>query len=360
VAAEALEQVIPEPPTASPFRAQAEKVRTLQCLYLFAGPSRSQDLPAAFSSLASSPDSPPLDFVWRQVDIVRDKVLDDLLLEDVRQSLLDDIAAGRFDLVIASPPCSSFSRAVYADKEGPKPVRSFQYPLGFPWASNKSKAKAEAGNVLAYFAIAAMRTVAKSVASGSPCIGLVEHPEDLGKASLGIPAAIWQFPEMVALHSHGFRSAAFYQCSVGGSSRKPTRVLSNSRELSSIGLCQDATFDINRMYLGPLPLDCGHHDHVPFRGKEGGYFLTTPSAAYPQGVNALLAHMILNELAPPVAPPAARVGLSRKESSIALPQRVEMKSGLPPPGSVYVGRWGFSRCRTPPLGEPFPGRLDQE
>ena len=241
MAVEAFEPVMPEPLTVPPVAAQVENVRTLRCLYLFAGPARAQDLPSAFLSLASSPDSPPLKFIWRQVDILRDG-LDDLLLEDLRQSFLDDISSGLFDLVVATPPCCSFSRAVYADGEGPNPVRSFQYPLGFPWASVKSRAKAEEGNIFAYFSIAAMRAVARSVSSGSPCIGLIEHPEDLGKASQGTPASIWQFPEMIALLSLGFRSAAFFQCSVGGSSRKPTRIMSNSRELPSVGLCKEATF----------------------------------------------------------------------------------------------------------------------
>ena len=102
-------------------------------------------------------------------------------------------------MVFASPPCATLSRAVYSNSQGPKPVRSREYPLGFPWASNKSRAKAEEGNILAFFAIAAMRAVAAAVKRGHQCIGFVEHPGDLGRSSLGVPASIWQFSEMVAL-----------------------------------------------------------------------------------------------------------------------------------------------------------------
>jgi hypothetical protein len=218
-------------------------------------------------------------------------------------------------VVFASPPCATFPRAVYSNNQGPKPVRSREYPLGFPSASNKSRAKAEEGNILAYCAIAAMQAVAIAVKRGHQCIGFIEHPEDLGRSSLGVPASIWQLSEMVALHADGFRSAALFQCSVGGRSRKPTRIISNSREIGSIGYASDPVFDDMQYYLGPLPSDCGHSDHVTLSGKDALGFKTSPTSRYPHSLDVLFAHMIFNDIYLPIAPPPAWVEGSRWGSS---------------------------------------------
>jgi hypothetical protein len=284
---------------------QEDQSRIVHCLYLFSGPARQADLPAAFAAVASSPESKGISFTWRQVDILRDAVQDDLLDDDVRHGLLGEMSSGTFGFVFASPPCSSFSRAVYSNTQGPKPVRSREYPLGFPWAWGKERRNAEVGNVLAFCAISAMQAVARAVKRGHHCIGMLEHPEDLGRASLGVPASIWQLPEMLALKSSGFASCALFQCSVGGASRKPTRLLSNSREVASIGYFADPVLDDKCACVGPLPVHCGHDDHVPLQGKDDIGFRTSPTSAYPHAFNMLIAHAIMNDISPPTAPPAA-------------------------------------------------------
>ena len=40
------------------------------------------------------------------------------------------IKQGRFDAIIISPPCSTFSRACWANHRGPRPVRSYKSPKG--------------------------------------------------------------------------------------------------------------------------------------------------------------------------------------------------------------------------------------
>ena len=53
--------------------------------------------------------------------------------------------------VIATPPCSSYSRArhFYKVSPGPRPIRRRDYPLGLPWLSQSDKRKADEGTLLA-------------------------------------------------------------------------------------------------------------------------------------------------------------------------------------------------------------------
>ena len=136
-------------PTPVVGKVQSEKPRCLRGLYLFAGPSRHSDLSSAFLDLQASPETAPnVPMDWHQVDILREEAQNDLLDTDVRRGLLDSISGGRYAVVVAAPPCSSWSRAVFSDRRGPPPVRSRQYPLGFPWLSGKLSRKAEESNTL--------------------------------------------------------------------------------------------------------------------------------------------------------------------------------------------------------------------
>ena len=67
----------------------------------------------------------------------------DMSDEDRWQELVTKIKKGDFDIIIMSPPCSTWSRAVWANRLGPKPVRSREFPFGFPWL--KPDLKGESG-----------------------------------------------------------------------------------------------------------------------------------------------------------------------------------------------------------------------
>ena len=69
----------------------------------------------------------------------------DMSDEDRWQELITKIRNGEFDIIIMSPPCSTWSRAVWANRLGPKPVRSREFPFGFPWLKGDLKEKAELG-----------------------------------------------------------------------------------------------------------------------------------------------------------------------------------------------------------------------
>ena len=63
------------------------------------------------------------------IDIKR-KPWIDLSQSRERDKLLEQIKQGKFDAIIMSSPCSTFSRACWANHRGPRPVRSYNSPKG--------------------------------------------------------------------------------------------------------------------------------------------------------------------------------------------------------------------------------------
>ena len=139
-------------------------------------------------------------------------------------------------MVIVTPPCNTFSRAVFANRRGPAPVRDWQWPRGFPWLAAASREAAEGANELVDFSVRLLQAAAQAPPRDGwrRCRGLLEHPEDLGSAALGEPASIWQWPEVVALGELGYRRVALYQCQWADVDyAKPTALLSTVPELQS-------------------------------------------------------------------------------------------------------------------------------
>ena len=83
------------------------------------------------------------------VDLLRENQ-HDLLGDKLRDHYIDMITEGKFDLVIAAPPCDSFSRALFHDDWGPKRLRDRLSPWGFEGLSGKDLQKAEDGNTLVF------------------------------------------------------------------------------------------------------------------------------------------------------------------------------------------------------------------
>ena len=139
-------------------------------LYLFAGEQRKSDVASFLKGHG-----------WKVIeyDILRNKN-HDLTKASLRARLLGQIQKGMYNAVIASPPCSTFSRVTYANSNGPKPARSLQYPRGFPWIRGERRRIIEIGNQLADFAFEAL--LEQSRQGG---IGVMEFPEDLGSIKSG-------------------------------------------------------------------------------------------------------------------------------------------------------------------------------
>ena len=159
----------------------------LRVLYLFAGPHRRSDIRECLQNLA---EGQAFTVEVTEVDILLHGKADDLASDDVWSRLLQEIAGGNFDIIIASPPCHTHSRALERAGPGPKPLRSRLHPRGLPWLSGQRLAKVTLANKLIDRTFEAIRT---GHASPSRARFLLEHPEDLGAVrGGGDPASIWQ------------------------------------------------------------------------------------------------------------------------------------------------------------------------
>ena len=106
----------------------------------------------------------------------------DLSKTKVRDKYLHLIRQGEFDMIFISPPCATFSRATWANYQGPRPVRSFASPRGLETLTAKERDRAILGNIFADFSW----EVAGLVAQGKARFLAFEQPEDLGALTSGL------------------------------------------------------------------------------------------------------------------------------------------------------------------------------
>eukprot|EP00435_Cladocopium_sp_Y103_P016869 s1943_g4.t1 len=204
----------------------------------------------------------------------------DLSQAAVQRKWLEFIDSGKVDALLVTPPCSTFSRASWANDDGPFPLRPSRCPRGFTWNSKPRRAKAELGNNLADFSFEAMRRQLVQPAK----VAVMEQPEDLGATSNPRvpghrPASMWQFSQHAQLAAlPGVSSVVLAQKEFGTDSVKPTRLLLRVR-----GPLHPAMFvgmphlDDQGNYMGPLPKMVG----APLIGRSKGEFKTAAAAAWP-------------------------------------------------------------------------------
>ena len=277
-----------------------KEVPTWRVLYLFAGPERHADIKFFLEKLAHQKGAVLQMEEW---DILRDPS-HDLTCDNNWQTVLDKIAGGSFDFIIAAPPCNTFSRARHNRKHlGPRPIRSLEFVRGFPWLKDSDKTKAQQANILVERTFEACK-VGHSQKAGF----LIEHPEQLGIASGLIPASIWDWPEFWSLvESTALTQGALFQCVWGAPTSKPTRLATNARDSECLQQLLPHQgphkLDQDGRYLGPLPLKCphGHHDHKLIGKDNNGAWNTSPSAAYPGQLCQKIASLIVAHLSGHVA-----------------------------------------------------------
>ena len=216
----------------------------------------------------------------KEVDILQNKRKHDLTYRARRLYYLELVRSGGFDLVAASPPYGTFSRARGANAQGPRPVRSRAHQRGLPHLTFKEDMQVGTANVLVDFTaeiLAAQLEIADSMA-------LLEHPEDLGPGGRDeAPATIWEWSSIRGLVSlEGVVTGALRQSEWGTDYHKPTRLLGRLPVLTSIVHEGWPIFDNQGVYAGPLPKTNDHK--TTLIGKTGGNFLTSGSAAWPDAL----------------------------------------------------------------------------
>ncbi|CAE7280515.1 unnamed protein product [Symbiodinium sp. CCMP2592] len=179
--------------------------------------------------------------------------------------LFSEIKSGSWDVVLLTPPASTFSRARnrHAGRNGPRPVRDITYPWGFPWLRNADRELVSVANFHVKQCLQAATFQAQ--AGGS---WLLIHPEDLGVSSSGShPASLWQLPEVRAIVSKECFSFALHLCHFGAPAQLSTRIAGNLAAWNHHGV-QWPVFDSGGHYIGPLR-PCQVHDHSSTVGWDG-------------------------------------------------------------------------------------------
>ena len=96
------------------------------------------------------------------VDTLRGGQEHNLLCKERRGGFLTKIRSGQFDLTVVAPPCNKHSRAVFANTEGPKPIRDYWHPRGFSTLTAEERILADESNDLLDFAIECVEAVAEA------------------------------------------------------------------------------------------------------------------------------------------------------------------------------------------------------
>eukprot|EP00435_Cladocopium_sp_Y103_P033021 s4108_g8.t1 len=120
---------------------------SLRVVYIFAGHRRRADAREHLQVLAAKH---AFNLQLHEVDLVRG--LDQDVLDEVYwTNLLQFIRDFKPLCTIATPPCSTYSRArhLYKKHPGPRPIRSRDFPGGFPWLDNAKWQQAQQGTALA-------------------------------------------------------------------------------------------------------------------------------------------------------------------------------------------------------------------
>ena len=296
-------------------------------LYLFAGTDRRTSIRSVLRRFSSIQTDQEIE--CEEWDICRGPEYD-LLNEEVQQRLLQRIEAGEFIAVLLSPPCASWSRAPWANRWGPRPLRTALHPWGLPWLEGDKLKKVADSNSMIRFCL---RVLEVAIARGLGV--LLEHPENLGSvrsrpSPTVRPASIWELQEVKGLRGGEVFTVAFYQCQFGAKSRKPTRILSNLQPLKSWGWTSWPRLNSQGCYVGPLPLHCAcgrTHQGLIKRSAEDA-FATTEAAAYPGQMDLQIAGLFGNSLSLP--PLLLRRGLlgggrKRKEAEKRKRKKAEKK-----------------------------------
>ena len=217
----------------------------------------------------------------------------DLTRPQVQQRWLQAIDRGSADSLVITPPCSTFSRATWANDRGPFPLRSARCLRGFTWNSAVRKRKADLGNTLADFSFEAMKRQLKRRRTTA----FMEQPEDLGathrpRVPGHRPGSMWQFPQHYELmEMEDVKSVALAQIDFGAESPKPTRLLMRTYSQLHPEMYEGPPqLDEDGFYVGPLPRKQGPQ----LIGRQGAAFRTSAAAQWPAALCQWVAEAIVD------------------------------------------------------------------
>ena len=232
----------------------------VKVIYLFAGKQRHSDIG---SFLTQYERSGAISLDIREFDIERSSQ-QDLTKDELWEEIFATLKEGEWILIV-SPPCNTFSRArfQYLKSRGPRPLRNFQWPRGFPWLSSDKRRIVDMANHFTDKCI-----VACTICFHHNGHYLWEHPDDSGDVAGEHPGSIWQWPTIRDLAVlTAACTFAIQQCHFGAETPKPTRFLSTIKPDDKRCWFQWPIFSVDHKYLSPLPKECGHIHQKKLIGK---------------------------------------------------------------------------------------------
>ena len=248
-------------------------IRGARAVYLFAGPKRRSEVGVMLKRAGWLVD---------EVDILRGGAKHDLTLNSVQAEILTKVTAGKYDLMLLSPPCDTFTRVKFANNLGPRPVRSLDYPHGFEYLNARELRAVELADILVDFSC----DVIEAQLAISDSMLILEFPEDLGAVRHGSwsgvrPASIFQLPRIQAIMDFpGVTTGVVLQSDFGMPYVKPTRLILKLRGHKIRDFYPGLpTFDERGFYLGPAPRTSTGSGLARTSSDQG--FRTTGTAAWP-------------------------------------------------------------------------------
>ena len=249
--------------------------KAISVLYLFAGKPRPGDMTQFLQQQSRG-------FKLRItcVDIQR-KPSVDLAKTKERQKLLARIRAQEFDAIL-SPPCSTFSRAPWANFKGPRPVQSAAKPRGLDKLTAAERDRCMLGNIFADFTWEVVELAIEF--RGLFCYWNNQKTWAClarGPYKGQRPASMWQWPAMDRVAKlPRVATLALHQSSFGTDYPKPTRLLLlGARHLPNFCYVGPPAYDNTGSYMGPLPR---LHNQPSMRDRAtSGPFKTTGTEQWP-------------------------------------------------------------------------------
>ena len=167
--------------------------QTLRVAYFFSGIKRKASIANFLKEMRINAK---VGLCFHEIDILVGGSEHDLMDKATQEEWLSKLRGGEFDIAIFSPPCGSWSRANWANGDGPKPCGSRRYPWGIAHLRQNAQRRAQMGNEFIHFSIGAIAHAQLAKRKGFQVRCVLEHPEDLGRMSKGEPVSIWQLPEI--------------------------------------------------------------------------------------------------------------------------------------------------------------------
>jgi len=251
-------------------------IKWLVFAHFFSGYRRHNDLHAILEQ-APLPDGSQL--ITISVDLCMQRRDSNLAADSATSWWIARIHAGQLIGAGGGPPCESFTAARFQD-QGPRPLRTGQYPDGLPALNAREWQQLRIGSRLVFFIF----EVYLELAIVGGC-AFIEHPQWPTWAAKHDPASIWAtLQARLCKTMHCSSVVSFDQCVVGSCAKKPTTILllrldSFRHEMLRSGLggrCHHAK---------------GAHERLQGR-NERGEFRTAVGKVYPPGLNEALGRAI--------------------------------------------------------------------